>query len=125
MGGDQSCAFTACTQYSCLPELDSQDATLAWGPVAAQNLEADFQLIAWEGTGAVTYQVPQLNAALSPEFAALPDWLQQAQYPLETDLFTRQVAGDNTSTIQNYSSWKPQVSMSFMQCPVLVARAAF
>lgn len=110
LGGNTSCNFTACTDYGCLPELDSQDATKAWGPVAAATLQADYQLLAWSGVGVVTYDVPESIPESDPEYAALPEWVQEAQYPLDTDLFARQVAGDNASLITNYTTWVPQVS---------------
>ena len=111
-GGNDSCFFTACAAdgSGCLPELDSQDSTLAWGPLAAAEFQADFELIAWSGSGAVTYQVPESIAEAQPEYAALPEWEQQAQYPLDTDLWERQIAGDNSSIISNYSNWIPQVN---------------
>ena len=110
LGGSDSCNFTACTVYGCLPELDSQDATKAWGPMAALGLDADYELLAWSGSGVVTYFVPEAIPESDPEYSALPKWVQEAQYPLDIDLFARQVAGDNTSIISNYSSWVPQVS---------------
>lgn len=93
-----------------MPELDSEDATLAWGPLAAVNLSADYQLIAWSGSGVVTYFVPESMAADDPEYAAQPQWIQEAQYPLIPDLFQQQEAGNNGSSIANYSSWIPHVS---------------
>ena len=110
LGGNTSCNFTACTIYGCLPELDSQDATKAWGPVTAATLQADYQLLAWSGSGVVTYDVPESIPESDPEYAALPEWVQEAQYPLDIDLFARQVAGDNASLITNYTAWVPQVS---------------
>ena len=109
--GNSTCGITACTKYTCLPDLNTQDATLAWPALTAQNFSADYQLIAWEGVGVVNFDVPELLAAQDPAYAALPQWVQEAQYPLDTDLFARQVAGDNTSLIQNYSIWSPQVSL--------------
>lgn len=108
-GENGSCNLTACTPYTCMPELESEDATLAWGPLAAGNLSADYQLIAWSGSGVVTYFVPEAMAADNPEYAAQPQWIQEAQYPLIPDLFQQQEAGDNGSSIAN-SSWVPQVS---------------
>ena len=110
LGGNTSCNYTACTPYGCMPELDSQDATLAWGPLTAGNFQADYELIAWSGSGVVTYEVPLSNP--EPEYEALPEWVQEEQYPLDIDLFARQVAGDNTSLISNYTNWVPQVSAS-------------
>ena len=95
-----------------MPELDSQDATLSWGPLTAANFDADYELIAWSGSGQVTYFVPEANAAADPEYAVVPQWIQEAQYPLISDFFTQQVAGDNTSSISNYSRWVPQVSLA-------------
>jgi hypothetical protein len=95
-----------------MPELDSQDATVSWGPLTAANFDADYELIAWSGSGQVTYFVPEANAAADPEYAAVPQWIQEAQYPLISDFFTWQVAGDNTSSISNHSSWVPQVSLA-------------
>ncbi|DBA91450.1 TPA: hypothetical protein ACH3X1_003088 [Trebouxia sp. C0004] len=108
-GGSSSCNNTACTPFTCMPELDSQDATVSWGPLTAASFDADYELIAWSGSGQVTYFIPQSNAAADPEYAVVPEWIQEAQYPLISDLFTQQVAGDNTSSISNYSSWVPQV----------------
>ena len=95
-----------------MPELDSQDATVAWGPLTAANFDADYELIAWSGSGQVTYFIPESNAAADPEYALVPEWIQEAQYPLISDLFMQQVAGDNTSSISNYSSWVPQVTFA-------------
>lgn len=108
--GDSTCGYTACTPYGCLPDLDVQDATLAWPSLTAQNFSADYQLLAWEGVGVATYDVADLIAGGNASYAALPQWVQETQYPLVTDLFTRQVAGDNMSLITNYSIWSPQVS---------------
>ena len=95
-----------------MPELDSQDATVSWGPLTAANFDSDYELIAWSGSGQVTYFVPKANAAADPEYAAVPQWIQEAQYPLISDFFTWQVAGDNASSISNHSSWVPQVSLA-------------
>lgn len=112
-GGTDYCSYTACNPYGCMPELDSQDGTLAWGPLAAALLQADYQVLGWSGSGVVTYDVPIANAEAtaeaSPEEEPLPEWAYEAQYPLDSDLFTRQVAGDNTTTITNYTEWVPQV----------------
>ena len=35
----------------CYPELDSQNAAIAWGPLTAANFKADYQVIAWSGAG--------------------------------------------------------------------------
>ena len=45
-GGTTHCNATACNPVtgSCLPELDSQDALLAWGPLTAANFTADYQV---------------------------------------------------------------------------------
>jgi len=100
----------------CLPELDSQDATLAWGPLTASNFQADYQVLAWSGSGVVTYDVPEADAEAEaasepePESASLPEWAMEAQYPLDPDLFARQVAGDNSTIITNFTEWIPQVS---------------
>ncbi|KAA6421049.1 MAG: hypothetical protein FRX49_08960 [Trebouxia sp. A1-2] len=123
-GGDDNCNFGACTAYGCLPSLDTQDATLAWGPLTASNLQADYQVLAWSGSGVVTYDVPiadaeataaaaaEAAAEASPEAATeeepLPEWEYEAQYPLDSDLFDRQVAGDNSTIITNFTQWVPQ-----------------
>ncbi len=127
-GGNSSCNKTACTPYGCLPETDSQDATLAWGPLAAQNLSADYELIAWAGSGVVTYESAEQIAEAFPEYTALPEWVDEVQYPLDIDLFARQVAGDNTSIISNYSSWTLQAhtaccAYSNTQCIVIAQDA--
>ena len=70
----------------------SEDATLSWGAVAAQQLDADFEILAWAGAkqnqnGSTTPTVPQL--------------------------FTQLIAGDN-STIGDAvakASWSPQVPL--------------
>ncbi len=54
------------------------------------------------------------DAEASPEAAteeeALAEWEYEAQYPLDSDLFNRQVAGDNSTIITNFTQWVPQVS---------------
>lgn len=52
-------------------------------------------------------------AEASPEAATeepLAEWEMEAQYPLDSDLFDRQVAGDNSTIITNFTQWVPQVS---------------
>lgn len=119
-GGTDNCNYDSCTAYGCLPSLESCDATLAWGPLTASNLQADYQVLAWSGSGVVTYDVPIANAEAtaaaaaeaSPEAATeepLAEWEMEAQYPLDSDLFDRQVAGDNSTIITNFTQWVPQV----------------
>ena len=60
-----------------MPELASQDATASWGPLTAANL-ADYQLIAWSGSGQVTCFIPKANVAADPEYADVPEWIQEA-----------------------------------------------
>ncbi len=54
------------------------------------------------------------DAEASPEAATeeepLAEWEYEAQYPLDSDLFNRQVAGDNSTIITNFTQWVPQVS---------------
>lgn len=56
-------------------------------------------------------------AEASPEAATeeepLPEWEYEAQYPLDSDLFDRQVAGDNSTIITNFTQWVPQVSARY------------
>lgn len=101
--------------------MNSQDATLAWGPLTAQGFDADYQLLAWSGVGAVTYDSALVAVEASPEYAdLLPDWVEEAQLPLTSHLFTRQVAGDNTSAIQDFTIWVPQVSLTGNLCGCLL-----
>ncbi len=90
--------------------------------MTASNLQADYQVLAWSGSGVVTYDVPIADAEAtaaaaaeaSPEAATeeepLAEWEYEAQYPLDSDLFDRQVAGDNSTIITNFTQWVPQVS---------------
>ena len=73
----------------------------------------------------VTYDVPIADAEAtaaaaaeaSPEAAteaeALAEWEYEAQYPLDSDLFNRQVAGDNSTIITKFTQWVPQVSHGY------------
>ena len=89
-------------------EVDSQDASIGWGPLTAGNFAADFQIIAATGAGLVTYSTAQ---ASSPDISN-----EQAQIsnPSDVDLFTRTIATDNDSTMSNYTAWGPQVRVHSM-----------
>lgn len=88
----------------CVPELDSQNAAISWGPLTAANFQADYEVIAWSGAGVGTFSVPESNVD-----ATLPTWVGESQYPTDGEIFLRQVAADNTSMVSNFSSWVPQV----------------
>lgn len=107
-GGTTSCSMTACNPVtkSCGPELDSQNAAISWGPLTAANFNADYQVIAWSGSGLVAYARSQLMKQDSPE---VPWSVARSTYPTAIDLFGRQVAADSSSVVSNYSSWVPQV----------------
>ena len=99
------CNMTVCSSVGiCSPELDSQNSAVAWGPLTAANFSADYEVIAWSGAGVDTYSVPESNVD-----ANLSAWIGENQYPLDGDLFMRQVAADNSSMVSNFSSWVPQV----------------
>ena len=107
-GGTTMCNKTVCFPVGpCIPELDSQNSAIAWGPLTAANFSADYEVIAWSGAGVDTYSVPESNVD-----ANLSAWIGENQYPLDGDLFMRQVAADNSSMVSNFSSWVPQGSMS-------------
>ena len=103
-GGTTNCNTTVCFPTgSCVPELDSQNAAISWGPLTAANFQADYEVIAWSGAGVGTFSVGELVDA------TLPTWVGENQYPTDGELFVRQVAADNTSMVSNFSSWVPQV----------------
>ena len=104
-GGTTNCNKTVCFPVGpCVPELDSQNAAIAWGPLTAANFQADYEVIAWSGAGVGTFSVPESNVD-----ATLPTWIGESQYPTDGEIFLRQVAADNTSMVSNFSSWVPQV----------------
>ena len=45
VGNDTTCKSTACNPISggCMPALETEDATVGWGPLTAGNFSADFQ----------------------------------------------------------------------------------
>lgn len=58
-----------------MPDPEYEDATQAWGILAANELVADYQLIAWSGSGVSTYSTADnfnVDAAATP-------W--QSKYP--------------------------------------------
>ncbi|DBA74311.1 TPA: hypothetical protein ACH3X1_011086 [Trebouxia sp. C0004] len=104
-GGTTNCNKTVCFPVGpCVPELDSQNAAVSWGPLTAANFQADYEVIAWSGAGVGTFSVPESNVD-----ATLPTWIGESQYPTDGEIFLRQVAADNTSMVSNFSSWVPQV----------------
>ena len=107
-GGTQHCRMTACNPVtqSCGPELDSQNAFESWGPLTAANFTADYQVIAWSGAGLVTYTRSAELVAQHPE---VPFSEAQSIFPTAVDLFRRQIAADNSSKIEDYRIWVPQV----------------
>ena len=93
-----------------MPELDSEDASLGWGPLTASNFSADFQVIAASGAGLVTYSTAEIgNPNISVEQA-------QISNPSDVDLFSRQVATDNSSMVTNHTDWVPQVGVPPNAC---------
>ncbi len=104
-GGTTNCNKTVCFPVGpCVPELDSQNAAISWGPLTAANFQDDYEVIAWSGAGVGTFSVPESNVD-----ATLPTWVGENQYPTDGEIFWRQVAADNTSMVSNFSSWVPQV----------------
>ena len=105
-GGTTMCNMTVCSPVGiCSPELDSQNSAIAWGPLTAANFSADYEVIAWSGAEVADYSVAEVfEASLN-----LPAWIGENLYPLDGDLFMRQVAADNSSMVSNFSSWVPQV----------------
>lgn len=101
------CNKTACNPVTefCTQELDSQNAALAWGPLTASHFTADFEVIAWSGAEAVT---PSTTDRLVADGVSFETAIQM--YPLDSQIWARQVAADNMSVIANYSSWIPQVN---------------
>ena len=75
------------------PVLDpaSEDATLTWGALSAQQLDADFQLLAWTGAR----QNSQLN---------------DSAIPTVPQMFMQLVAGDNDTLRNGSDAWSPQVT---------------
>ena len=67
-----------------MPELDSQNAAIAWGPLTAANFEAGYEVIAWSGAGVGTFSVPE-SAGNADEF--LPAWIGEQQYPTDGEIF--------------------------------------
>ena len=102
------CKATACNPVTgnCVPEVDSQNDVISWGPLTAANFSADFQVIAWSGAGLVLYTNAEILVSETP---TVPISIAEEIYPLDVTLFGRQIAGDNSSVIANYSSWVPQV----------------
>ena len=102
------CNLTACNPVTgdCVPEVDSQNDVISWGPLTAANFSADFQVIAWSGAGLVLYTNAEILVSETP---TVPISIAEEIYPLDVTLFGRQIAGDNSSVIANYSSWVPQV----------------
>ena len=102
------CNLTACNPVTgvCLPELDSQNDAISWGPLTAAKFSADFQVIAWSGAGLVTYSNADNLVSMNP---TVPISIAEEIYPIDVSLFGRQIAGDNSSVVTNYSSWVPQV----------------
>ncbi|KAL4420247.1 hypothetical protein ABPG77_003426 [Micractinium sp. CCAP 211/92] len=76
------------------------DGLLAYGPVAARSLRADYQLIAWSGAGLNHYR--QLGMEQWPKA------LRRAASPRMTDLLHASDPLDPDSTY-DLSSWVPQV----------------
>ena len=66
-----------------------EDATLTWGAVAAGQLSAEYQLLAWTGA----QNVPMVGRPLIPI------------------LFSQLIAGDNSTAGAYVGSWSPQVSL--------------
>lgn len=107
-GGTTMCNPTACNPVTgfCNPELDSQNAAIAWGPLAASHFTADFEVIAWSGAEVVTPSNTDSLVANGTSFETAIEL-----YPLDSQIWTRQVAADNMSMVANYSSWVPQVAI--------------
>lgn len=114
-GGTKMCNMTACNPitHSCGPELDSQNAAISWGALTAQHFAADYQVIAWSGAGLVTYAHSKELTAEQPD---VPLSVAQNVYPTDVELFSRQVAADNSTTVSNYSTWVPQVTQCIAVC---------
>ncbi len=116
-GGTTMCNKTACSPVTglCNPELDSQNAAIAWGPLTASHFDADFQVIAWSGAEVVT---PDLAESLGAE--GIPFWEGEEIFPLDSQIWTRQVEADNSSMVANFSSWVPQVGTMLLIGPPLL-----
>ena len=120
VGNSTNCQSSACNPISkaCMPGLDTEDASLGWGPSTAGNFSADFQIIAASGSGLVTYSSVE---------ARIPNITReeaQVVNPTDVDLFSRQVATGNGATVINYNytdgnynytdgmiGWIPQVAV--------------
>ena len=83
--------------------MQSEDASLAWGPLTAGTFSADFQNIAWSGAGFVTYG--------NGRTASADDGASAQTTPPDVHLFNRQVAADSNS-VEDLSQWQPQVWVS-------------
>ena len=70
-----------------MPSPDYEDATQAWGILAANELVADYQLIAWSGSGVSTYSTPDnfhVNATATPwqiKYPTFPEFWPQVAAP--------------------------------------------
>ena len=66
-----------------MPSPDYEDATRAWGILAAKELVADYQLIAWSGSGVSTYSTADnfhVNATATPwqiKYPTFPEFWPQ------------------------------------------------
>lgn len=80
--------------------VETEDATLSWGPLTAANFTADYQIIAWSGAALARDSVDH------PE---LPREVAQELTPSDIELFGRQVAANRSWLVGNYSAWVPQV----------------
>lgn len=80
--------------------VETEDASLSWGPLTAANFTADYQVIAWSGAAL---------ARESGDHSNLPQEVAQELTPSDIELFGRQVAGNRSRRVGNFSAWVPQV----------------
>lgn len=80
--------------------VETEDASMSWGPLTAVNFTADYQVIAWSGSA----------LAREPnDHPDLPQGVAQELSPSDIELFGRQVAGNKSLLVDDHSAWIPQV----------------
>lgn len=91
---------------NCQISVQSEDASLSWGPLVAASFSADYHVIAWSGSEFVTYS----NGSIASADDAVSSIRSEQQHtPPSVQLFNRQIATD-VGSVTDFSKWQPQVS---------------
>lgn len=102
VGDSYTVGFGNIGHLGCIPNSSDENALLGYGPTTARHYQADYQVLAWSGAGVNVYP----NERLADRY---PKTVEDAAYPLDSEIFTRQNALDPAGSNASLASWQPQV----------------